>query len=612
VVAVVEENMPEHSTTVDATADEQLIYNDEPNLIIEGSGFSGVGNALRFANGLLGNNVNYTTLSTSEDTIQLRLAHGSFWRKNGANLPGALTLLAVNAGGGYVAVGPTNAGKGRDIATVFERPSCFSSNTKLYRTHSHELHITGKGFPEDEYYVPLIKFSPPLVDGDDYTVRVIDNTHIEVTLADGAAWRDDAGPLMVTAINTRGDAAGWVDMAGEGVHVAEIQEDVGSSSTGGIELFPMGVKVYQSALQQSIVVTGTGFTEDMRFTFYPELKADTDYDMEVQSKNKVVLRLKAGKKWRSTPGFILAKSVKIDKSSFPLAGSEGIRVAVVLADPSINSGKDVFHESQTKLIVISGNGFTNAADTSIVIRPTSPGAYKVLGVIDDAIRVQLKADHDWLPGFMSLEDEDEAKKITLQVASIDTGAGDIVFDEPITVGFVVQDREGVVCDDSCEFAFDGVCDDGTDPNDMFYFENYNNSMDDDLGGFYGEPEDFDGDGIAYGIAYDDYYMENEDYSVSACVEGTDCTDCGGVDAIIDYSRPLDPDSGFTACSNTCMYPRDGVCDDPRGTKYCELGTDCQDCGAVGADNFTRSDDDGWWDDDDDYWTFNDGNFLGTF
>ena len=35
----------------------------------------------------------------------------------------------------------------------------------------------------------------------------------------------------------------------------------------------------------------------------------------------------------------------------------------------------------------------------------------------------------------------------------------------------------------------------------------------------------------------------------------------------------------------------------------------QDCGPVGADNFTKSDDDGWWDDDDDYWAFNDGNFL---
>eukprot|EP01040_Poterioochromonas_malhamensis_P018008 gene18008-20887_t len=63
---------------------------------------------------------------------------------------------------------------------------------------------------------------------------------------------------------------------------------------------------------------------------------------------------------------------------------------------------------------------------------------------------------------------------------------------------------------------------------------------------------------------------------------------------------------FVSCTNTCMYPRDGVCDDPRGTKYCELGTDCQDCGPVGADNFTRVDDD---QDDDDYWTFNDADFL---
>lgn len=43
--------------------------------------------------------------------------------------------------------------------------------------------------------------------------------------------------------------------------------------------------------------------------------------------------------------------------------------------------------------------------------------------------------------------------------------------------------------------------------------------------------------------------------------------------------------------------------------YLFAGTDCQDCGPVGADNFTRADDDGWWDDDDDYWSFNDGNFI---
>jgi hypothetical protein len=64
-----------------------------------------------------------------------------------------------------------------------------------------------------------------------------------------------------------------------------------------------------------------------------------------------------------------------------------------------------------------------------------------------------------------------------------------------------------------------------------------------------------------------------------------------------------------ACDNTCIYARDGVCDDPRGANYCKLGTDCQDCGRVGVDNFTRADDDGWWDDHDDYWTFSDRDFL---
>ncbi|MCL4419432.1 hypothetical protein M1146_05015, partial [Patescibacteria group bacterium] len=43
-----------------------------------------------------------------------------------------------------------------------------------------------------------------------------------------------------------------------------------------------------------------------------------------------------------------------------------------------------------------------------------------------------------------------------------------------------------------------------------------------------------------------------------CVEGTDCTDCGGVDAIVDYSKPLDPSSGAVSCTNTCIYPRAAV------------------------------------------------------
>jgi hypothetical protein len=532
--------------------------------------------------------------------MQLRLHAGSHWRKNVENLPGYLTLLAVNAGEGYVAVGPNNAGKGRDVATVFERPKIYSSNTKLYRTNSHELHIRGEGFPR-VLAKPKIEFSPPLVEGDDYTITVLDRTELEITLLDNKAWRSEPGGLQVVRINTRGgDEAGWITLPGEGVHVADIVEDIDAVVTGGVEVFPMGVKVYQSALHEEIVITGSGFKDGMTFSFDPDLKVNVDYDLEILNKNKATLKLRSGKKWRSEPGFIIAKSIRLNNKSYSLAGADGIRVAVVLADPVIDSSKETFHETQSKVIAISGKGFTNVADTKIIIRPTAPGAYKVLAVLEDTIRVQLKPDNDWLPSFLSLADEDEGKKIPLQVTGIDSGAGEVVFDEPVTIGYIVKDREGVVCDDSCEFAFDGVCDDGTKSEYYYYYETYGYYMDDDLGGYYDQ---------SYREVYDDYYMPDDGYRVSACVQGTDCTDCGGVDAIIDYSQPLDPDSGIDSCVNTCPYSRDGVCDDPRGANYCKLGTDCQDCGPVGADNFTRADDDGWWDDDDDYWTFNDGNFL---
>jgi len=602
IVAEVQADLDLHGVTVDTTAATQFIYNDDPNVIITGTGFNAQGNTLRFANGMLGKGINYTTISTSETSLSLRLTPGSLWRKNVENLPGTLTLLAVNAGEGFVAVGPTNAAKGRDIATVFERPQVFSSNTRLFRSHSHELHIRGAGFPK-VISKPKLKFIPDLVEGVDYTINVLDRTEMEITLLDQRFWRADAGPLLLSAINTRGDEAGWVDLPGDGVHVAEVVEDIDSDVTGGVEIFPMGVKVYQSVLQETITITGSGFKDGISFVFEPEIKNGIDYDLEVSSKNKIQLKLRANKKWRKEPGFIIAKSVKVGTKTYPLAGNDGIRVAVVLADPVISSGKETFHETQSKVIAISGHGFTNVADTKIIIRPTAPGAYKVLAVLEDTIRVQLKPDNDWLPSYLSLKDGDESTKIPLQVTGIDTGAGEVVFEDPLTVGFIIKDRDGVYCDDTCEFAFDGVCDDGSEDSYYYYYESeFNYYMDDDLGGYYSAQS-------SYGVAYDDYYMEDDGYTVSACIEGTDCTDCGGVDAIVDITAPPEPDSGVESCTNTCPYARDGVCDDPRGANYCKLGTDCQDCGPLGADNFTRADDDGWWDDDDDYWTFNDATFV---
>jgi hypothetical protein len=558
----------------------------------------------------LGKGVNYTTTATSSESITLKIASGSFWRKNVENLPGYLTLLAVNAGEGFVAVGPTNAAKGRDVATVFEKPAVYSSNVKIYRTHSHEFHIKGVGFTKTLGRTQL-RFNPPLVENEDYTVKVIDRTELEVTLVDGHSWRSDDGPLTVTAINTKNTEDGWVAIGGEGgVHVADVIDDISTESTGGVEVYPYGVKVYQSALQETITITGTGFKEGMSLVFEPEIKEGVEYDLEVTSKNRLTLRLRTGKKWRQDPGFIIAKMVKVGTKSYNLAGVDGIRVAIVLADPTVRPGRDNFHETQSKVITIEGTGFTNAADTKVTLRPTSSGAFNVMAVLDDVIRLQLKQGFDWLPNFMSLTGDQADKKIPLEIVSLDTGAGVIQYEEPIIIGYIIKDREGVFCDDSCEFAFDGTCDDGTEDEYYYYYSYYGYYMDDDFGGYYGEYEGDYYESQEYGYGY---YMPDDGYRVSACVKGTDCTDCGGVDAIVDYTKLVnDPNTEAVACANTCPYARDGVCDDPRGANYCKLGTDCQDCGPVGADNFTRADDDGWWDDDDDYWTFNDGAFIGTF
>jgi hypothetical protein len=608
-VGEVEADLEGHSITASETAENQVIYHDEASIKVKGSGFNPDDTTLRFSNGLLGKGVNYTISSLSETSMTLRLTPGSFWRKNVDNLPGYLTLLAVNAGQGFIAVGPKNAGKGRDIARVFERPNVFSSFTKIYRTHSHELHIRGVGFPS-VMTTPQLKFNVPLVFNRDYTITVIDRTDMQINLKDGREWSSSTGDLLVTDINTRGDEGGWVKLAGDGVHVAQIVEDVSEDKTGGVEVYPVTQKVYQSVSQNKIEITGSGFDDSVVFSFSPDLRLNTDYSMVVVNKNKVQIFLKNGKKWRKEAGLLLVSAVTVNGKTYQLANGDGIRVATVLEDPSIDEGDDNVHETQSKVVVVYGKGFTNIADVKVTVRPSVPGAYKVLSVSDDTIRLQLKPDYDWLPSFLTLTDSD--KKIPLQVSSIDTGAGDISFDNPITIGMIVKDREGVVCDDSCEFAFDGVCDDGTE-DEMYY--NYEEEggyyQDDDLGGYYGEGQYANGD--AYDDEeeefYDDYYMEDDEMAVSACLLGTDCTDCGGVDAIVDYTEVSEDDEEAVVCTNTCPYARDGQCDDPRGANYCILGTDCQDCGKVGGDNFTTVDDDGWWDDDDDYWSFNDGDFT---
>ena len=232
-VARVSDNLPFHVVTVDSTFLNQLIYHDEPSIYVAGTGFNPLGNTIRFANGILGKGINFTVTNATETRMTLTLVPGSFWRRSDVeNLPGYLTVLAVNAGDGFVAVGPINSAKGRDIATVFERPNVNPATTKLYQTHSHELHIYGAGFT-DVLATPMIRFRSNLVLNIDYTIRVVERGNMEITLRDGKRW-GDVGPLLVQAINTRGDPDGWVVFPGNGVAVAEIVADEDATKSGGV------------------------------------------------------------------------------------------------------------------------------------------------------------------------------------------------------------------------------------------------------------------------------------------------------------------------------------------------------------------------------------------
>ena len=122
----------------------------------------------------------------------------------------------------------------------------------------------------------------------------------------------------------------------------------------------------------------------------------------------------------------------------------------------------------------------------------------------------LKEGKSWAPA----KTKDDGKPVSIYVTKIDTGAGEVVMeDDGAIVARVFPDPSGAVCDDSCEWALDGVCDDGSAGEDREVF-------DDDYGGFYGYDDDYYG---GYGYDYYGYGDDDDDFLAPVCEKGTDCT-----------------------------------------------------------------------------------------
>lgn len=252
-------------------------------------------------------------------------------------------------------------------------------------------------------------------------------------------------------------------------------------------------KVYQSALQTPIIINGTGFTKEMELILDPPLVSGEDYNLEVVSDTAATLHLVAGKKWRHVRGPLYVTAIRISGTTHLFEMSQllngemqtndrPVLIALVLADPVILPTKrKLYYETHSKRIDLDVLDLPSmiGADCvdhpfnhhrlSATLTPTTAGHYFARGTHPCGIQLTLilnrNSDVGWLPAELSLNKDPDAanKQVPLMLTSINTGAGDYPFDPPLIVGYVIRDREGVRCTDTCG-AFNGRCNDGTLPD----------------------------------------------------------------------------------------------------------------------------------------------------
>ena len=648
-VAEVQADLGAHGVTVETTSDKRL-YQSSKTLTILGNGFNDTGvkgaNTLRWANSLRGKGVNYTVVNAEKNQLDLELAEGSKWRANPANLPGTLVLLAVNAGAGPIPVGATEQKKGRAVATIYADPSVKTSaeTTSLARTLSHELWVEGQGFTRSQTSMTLrAKAGDEVFDLRqfvDYVLVAFNETHLRVWLQDGKSWspKDDA-VLECVALDT--GAGPWEGVSLEKpLALAKIVADASHSSDAAVTRTVTTQQLYETPSNKKLTIDGDKFCThsaqkvitpaDVQLTFSPAIDQADTFTVHEVTDTQITLDLKKNKKWPAGTLKVMSLKCSPKDDAATFAGEEGVAIATVLPNPVIEEAPElVLYAHHSKKLVVRGSGFS-VEGTELVFDPKQDvPPFKVVECLEDFIALELNDDDaaaSWVAeNLLPAKDAPRSQGIKLKVVQIDTGAGAFDFETPPIVALVVNEPEGDICDDSCEWANDGICDDGTMPF-LVDDEGVNGRKfihsDDDFGGFKDDDDDDDiygyGDEYAYGNYFDRGYDEfgegwmsdwntesdAKKKNAAVCAMGTDCTDCQPRAG--DGKLQEAPDS---TCDNTCYYARDNFCDDGRDgmSAYCDPGTDCQDCGPVGADNYTRFDDE-FWDDNganfyfqDDYW-----------
>ncbi|CAN0190438.1 unnamed protein product, partial [Ectocarpus fasciculatus] len=323
------------------------------------------------------------------------------------------------------------------IATIVPSPTVEASSREIYMETTPKLIVNGTNFNTK---ITELYFDPPLQEGVVIQKKVLSPTQISITKNfkyDPNVWADEPGPLKIVAINTGGGRLA-LNPADGGVIIAEVQADLdhfGVTVQGHESL-----DLYQSS--KSFQVSGSGFVDGTKVRFANALRGGgTNFTITDAQPDLLTLELAEGSKWRKNPGALPGALVLLAADSGdgwvplgPTQAKAGWKVATVFEDPSVEASDVEIYRTHTHELQIRGTGFNKQARPILDFEPAldSNGVY-VEVVNRTMITLSLSTTSAQWTAAENLGD--------LTIKGMDTGAGMVTFDSPVTVAKVVSDTD---------------------------------------------------------------------------------------------------------------------------------------------------------------------------
>ncbi|CBN78994.1 peptidase S1 and S6, chymotrypsin/Hap [Ectocarpus siliculosus] len=411
------------------------VYDVAPKVRIAGSGFDELDAAslkLSFAPKLK-EGEDYKVDIQSSTVMVLNLQSGKKWMSldDGAS-PTGLYLSSAKVG---------DLGLLEDsvqIATIVPSPTVEASSKPIYMQTTPKLIVNGTNFNTK---ITELYFDPPLQEGVVIQKKVLSPTQISITknfkYDNPYVWADEPGPLKIVAINTGGGRLSLNSDDG-GIVIAEVQADLdhhGVTVQGHESL-----DLYQSS--KSFQISGSGFVDGTKVRFANALRGGgTNFTITDSQPELLTLELAEGSKWRKNPSALPGALVLLAADSGdgwvplgPTQAKAGSKVATVFEDPSVEASDVEIYRTHTHELQIRGTGFNKVVRPVLDFEPALDSTSVYVEVVNRTmITLSLSTTSSQWTADENVGD--------LTIKGLDTGAGMVTFDSPVTVAKVVSDSD---------------------------------------------------------------------------------------------------------------------------------------------------------------------------